>query len=129
MVGGKTDPASLKVEERPMPICPRCGWEAFEIATKFGPRSSCCGLWSWNRKPLADASTHAIRKQLAPLMDQVNRTLGTALMLKEIRGRTGIADPNRLSIGDMNEATARKVLAAVEDMVIDIMSGELTRRK
>lgn len=115
----------LKVEDRPIPLCPRCGGEASETRTRYGLRSECCGLWSWSRRPLADAKTHAARKELAPLMGQVQKTMGLPMMAVEIAKRTGIKGPSSLLVGTMNEATARKVLTAVEDIVLDIMSGTL----
>lgn len=115
----------LKVEDRPIPICPRCGWQASETITKYGIRNECCGLWSWERKPLADAATHAARKKLAPLMEQVQKSVGIEKLHKYLTKKTGIREPSSLLVGGMNEATARKVLAAVEDMVIDIMSGDI----
>lgn len=44
------------------PLCPKCGGLANLKATRFGPRAACCGLWSWDFKPLAPAETHEARK-------------------------------------------------------------------
>lgn len=48
--------------KRPVPTCPECGQVAQDTQTKFGVRSACCGLWSWNHYPLVDAATHDARK-------------------------------------------------------------------
>ena len=46
---------------RQAPICPRCGDAAILSVGKFGTKAECCGLWSWNLKPLVDRETHASR--------------------------------------------------------------------
>ena len=117
----------LEASDVPPPICPRCGCGAAKHETRYGPRHECCGLWSWGGKPLADANTHEVRRKLAPLMKQVHDNIGIIKSMREITKRSGIHDPKKLMIGEMNEVTARKVLAVVEDMVMDIMSGELTK--
>jgi hypothetical protein len=43
-------------------------------------------------------------------------------VLEEMTKRAGWSKP--IKISEMNEVTARKALAALEDMVMDIMSGQ-----
>ncbi len=47
--------------EQLAPVCPECGKFAKQEPGRFGLKSSCCGLWSWNGKPLVDAETHRAR--------------------------------------------------------------------
>jgi hypothetical protein len=43
-------------------LCPECGLPPTQTQTRYGLRSECCGLWSWDSKPLVDAETHEARK-------------------------------------------------------------------
>lgn len=53
------------------PVCPRCGRFAQQRETQFGVRSQCCGLWSWDGKPLADEATHTARKAAHAAFDKL----------------------------------------------------------
>jgi len=44
-----------------IPVCPLCGNPATQTQTRYGLRSECCGLWSWDGKPLASAEVHEAR--------------------------------------------------------------------
>jgi hypothetical protein len=112
-----------------VPICPKCGQHAEERDTQYGIRSSCCGLWSWNREPLADAATHELRRQLAPLLKDLCKTVGVVTVMSRLSKATNIRDANRLRISQMNEVTARKALAATEDILMGVMAGEITPDK
>ena len=50
-------------------ICPKCGREAKEQQTKYGLRSRCCDLWSWDGKPLVSRETHAARQMAHKAFD------------------------------------------------------------
>lgn len=113
----------------PVPICPRCGFEAEETMTQYGIRAACCGLWSWNRKPLADEATHSLRKKLHKEYVDLSKSLGTGAFFEEIRKRSGINDPESLLIRNMNEATAAKVKVAVEEIMIDVLMGNVEQKK
>lgn len=115
--------------ERSTPICPKCGFEAEETMTRYGIRSACCGLWSWNRMPLADEATHSLRKKLHKEYVDLSDSLGTSAFFEEIRKRTGINDPEKLLIRNMNEATAAKVKVAVEEIMIGILMGDVKQKK
>lgn len=117
--------ASRKVEDRPVPNCPRCGFEASETNTKYGFRADCCGLWSWNRMPLADAKTHDARKHLGPLFSSLSQALGAVQFFTEIRQRTDIKQAAEMQIATMNEVTANRMRAAAEDLLMDMMSGKV----
>lgn len=115
----------LKVEDRPIPHCPRCGFVATENKTSYGPRSECCGLWSWNRMPLADARTHQERKALGPLFSSLSKALGTVAFFSEMRKRTDIKRVEEMTISAMNEVTARRMRVAAEDLMMDMMAGKV----
>jgi hypothetical protein len=59
------------MSRKPRPICPVCGERADRSETRFGRRHDHCGLWSWGNKPLADAETHAARKEAHRVFDQL----------------------------------------------------------
>lgn len=62
---------SEKAITRNRPTCPKCGQMASEVRTRFGIRSQCCDLWSWDRYPLVDAETHAARRAAHEAFDQL----------------------------------------------------------
>lgn len=115
----------MKVEDRPVPNCPRCGFVASETNTKYGFRADCCGLWSWNRMPLADAKTHEARKHLGPLFSSLSQALGAVQFFTEIRKRTDVKEADDMQISTMNEVTANRMRAAAEDLLMDMMSGKV----
>ena len=106
------------------PTCPKCGNLAWETGTKYGIRAECCGMWSWHRAPLADAATHELRKKIRPLMIELEGTIPAHTVIDEMMKRAGLKGLQQAKISEMNEVTARKALAALEDMVMDIMSGQ-----
>lgn len=61
----------VEAESRPAPICPECGQPAMERNTRYGIRSMCCGLWSWDRHPLVSAETHAARNAAHEAFDHL----------------------------------------------------------
>ena len=117
--------SAMKVDDRPIPHCPRCGFVASEKVTAYGPRSECCGLWSWNRMPLADAKTHQERKALGPLFSSLSKALGAVAFYAEMRKRVDIKRAEEMTISAMNEVTARKMRVAAEDLLMDMMSGKV----
>lgn len=42
--------------------CPACGLMPVRTVTRYGTRNDCCGLWSWDDKPLVDRETHDARR-------------------------------------------------------------------
>jgi hypothetical protein len=115
--------ARMKVEDRPVPNCPRCGFVASENTTKYGLRNDCCGLWSWNRMPLADAKTHEARKHLGPLFSSLAKALGSVQFYTEMRKRVDVKRAEEMTISTMNEVTANKFRAAAEDLLMEMMAG------
>ena len=51
------------------PPCPACGQPARCRPGKFGVKAECCGLWSWNHKPLVGRETHRARIQAHEAFD------------------------------------------------------------
>lgn len=43
------------------PICPLCGGTVTMSKGAYGMKAECCGLWSWNGKPLVGRTTHKAR--------------------------------------------------------------------
>ena len=96
-----------------VPTCPACGAIASTALTRFGRRHECCGLWSWNGKPLADAATHEARRlahnAFDPLwqMGLLTRREAYALLARELQ-----IDPAGCHMGLMDAATAARVPSA-----------------
>lgn len=96
--------------------CPKCGALARETQTRFGIRSSCCGLWSWERYPLVDAATHEARKKAHEAFDTLwkgpkrvmNRWKAYRLLAREMGMRE--ADCH---MKYMDRADAERVVRAV----------------
>jgi hypothetical protein len=51
------------------PVCPKCGRRAAVTKTRYGLRAECCGLHSWNLKPLVDEETHRARRDAHSAFD------------------------------------------------------------
>lgn len=117
-----------EAESRPTVKCPRCGQLAVERRTRYGIRSECCGLHSWDRSPLVDQTTHDARKKLNALAHDLKRTLGTAKLATEIDRRAKVPYSVVSDIQTMNEATAKKIIKAMEDVLVDIMAGSIDLR-
>lgn len=109
-------------ENLAVPTCPKCGRLAKERRTRYGIRSECCDLWSWDRKPLVDEATHKARKEVFVMLDKMSKTITTAQTNMEIMRRTKITN---LTVSEMNEVTCRKVLAALEDILVDVIAGDV----
>lgn len=105
----------------PIPICPKCGREAMVAQTKYGPRAECCGLWSWNMKPLADAKTHEARRALVSLIGEARRTFGPEIH-DLVRKRTNI--PFASPVSEWNEVTTLRYIRGIEDVIMDMMAGD-----
>ncbi len=52
-------------------LCPSCGGVAARQETRYGRRDMCCGLWSWDGKPLQSAATHDARKAAHEVFDAI----------------------------------------------------------
>lgn len=57
-------------------------------------------------------------------MIELEGTIPPHIVLEEMMKRSGLKGQQQARITEMNEVTARKALAALEDMVMDIMSGQ-----
>jgi hypothetical protein len=52
-------------------LCPKCGKEPQQSETRYGLRSECCGLWSWNGKQLVPGEVHEARKVAHAAFDPI----------------------------------------------------------
>ena len=55
------------------PICPKCSAFAKATQTSYGVRHSCCGLHSWDGKPLVSQEVHDARKLFHATFDPIWR--------------------------------------------------------
>lgn len=87
---GKGNHYYLEAKRKPIPTCPICGNLAKEQETSYGIRSTCCGLWSWDRFPLVDAETHEARREAHRVFDKLwkfgglSRSEAYKLLAKEL---------------------------------------------
>lgn len=99
----------------PVPICPSCGKTASVQRTIRGPRASCCGLWSWQHRPLVTEATHRARQRAHVAFDWLwqfggmTRSQAYAALAAEM-GLRG----EQTHIALMDEAAADRVPEVVE---------------
>lgn len=96
------------------PICPTCGQPAKLSAGKFGTKAECCGLWSWNGKPLVSGETHRWRifahAAFDPLWKSGRMKRGTAYArLADVMGMTRQDCHISLMTADQAKEVARAV--------------------
>lgn len=118
-------PHKVEAEKRPTQQCPKCGAMAEERVTKYGIRSSCCDLWSWDRDELVDKATHDARKHLGILLRDLTGTIGAGALVELLRKRTTVPTGTAIAPRLMNEASCKKVIAACEGILIDIIAGDV----
>jgi hypothetical protein len=107
------------------PVCPRCGLTAIERETKYGIRSSCCDLWSWDRDPLVDKATHDARKYLGVLLRDLTKSIGATALIRQLKERTNIPVTDVVNPRKLNEVSCKKASAACENILMDILSGDV----
>lgn len=100
---------------RDPPTCPECGKTALVTPTRYGNRYSCCGLWSWDAKPLADARTHAARQAAHAAFDKLWKVEGYSRSrcyraLSDVLGLPG----EDCHMASMTAEVAERVPGAVE---------------
>lgn len=106
---------------KPLPICPRCGYEAREEQTQYGPRTYCCGLWSWDRHPLVDRATHKARREAHAAFDPLWKDTKTyhgmsrRIAYRMLIDALGIT-PEECHMKLMSRALAERVPGAVEQI-------------
>ena len=95
-------------------ICPKCGEVAKKTNTKYGRRDDCCGLWSWDSKPLTDRATHEARKNAHAALDAVWKkgTCSRTEAYRRLSEFLGIA-LDECHMAQMDERTAKMVPPAV----------------
>lgn len=93
--------------------CPNCGLPARRIATQYGVRNECCGMWSWGDKPLVDADTHEARKAAHEAFDPLWRSgaMTRAEAYAALRAETGLSEKN-CHMARMSAARARRAADA-----------------
>jgi hypothetical protein len=99
---------------RPVPLCPICGNPATLSAGKYGTKAACCGLWSWDCKPLVGRETHAARIQAHAAFDVLwkSATLSRGESYRRLRIAMGLGEAE-CHIARMSAEQARRVVALV----------------
>lgn len=100
-----------------VPICPTCDNPARTTSTQYGARHECCGLHSWDGKPLVDQATHDARQAAHDAFDTLwkkpTKLMSRGEAYAELRIELGIrARDCHMSL--MSAETAALVPAAVE---------------
>jgi zinc-finger-containing domain len=96
------------------PICPKCGEPATVTATQYRPWAQCCGLHSWDLKPLVDPDTHKARNAAHAAFDPLwqRRTLSRGEAYRRLQIATGLSSAD-CHISLMSEAQALRVVEIV----------------
>jgi hypothetical protein len=97
-----------------IPICPRCGEPATITTTRLGARADCCGLRSWDMKPLVSMETMEARKRAHATFDPIWQT--GAMTRSEAYRRLAVTmgmSRTECHISVMNENQARRVAEVV----------------
>lgn len=102
------------MRRRSVVSCPVCGFIARRVYTRYGTRHECCGLWSWNGKPLTDKRTHDARKAAHEAFDPFWRSG----VVSRTQAYTLLAETLQVPIRDchmalMSAEVAERVPAAV----------------
>ncbi len=108
--------AASKQPRQTAPLCPRCGMAPAVRAGKFGLRAECCGLWSWNLKPLVGRETHAARIMAHDTFDALwkNGTLSRGEGYRRLGLAMGLSIAE-CHIGQMTETQALRVVEIVRN--------------
>ena len=109
------------------PLCPVCGQPATVSYTQYGVRHAHCGLWSWDGKPLVDASTHEARKDAHHAFDTLWR--GPAKIVQRghayrlLREELGLSK-EACHMAEMDVETARLVPAAAARIRAQVLAAD-----
>ena len=107
--------------------CPKCnGAPAFSIG-RFGVRAACCGLWSWNMKPLTDHGTHAMRIEAHRAFDAIWKRglLGRGECYRRLALLMGMPQAEcHISMFDAAQARIVVALAHGGDLLDDAMFND-----
>lgn len=62
--------------EQSAPLCMKCGnptklFQAIDPVGRSRVKAMCCGMWSWNNKPLVDRRTHGARIEAHRAFDRL----------------------------------------------------------
>jgi hypothetical protein len=75
-----------RVDAMSAPICPTCGNPAEAVKTVYGLKHRCCGLWSWDGKPLVSAEIHKARQHCHAVVDRLWKNAPSLYQISEKRG-------------------------------------------
>jgi ribosomal protein S27AE len=105
---------AAKKVHRAAPICPRCGGNPTFSTGKFGTKAECCGLWSWNLKPLVPRETHAARIQAHDVFDRLWKggVLARGECYRRLQAAMGMSK-DECHIAQMSERQAQQVVEIV----------------
>ncbi len=94
------------------PVCPKCRKMAEQKETGHGIRSECCGLWSWDGKPLVSAETHLARQRAHAAFDPLWKSgkMTRSGAYRWLQCLVGVGQSPH--IGDMDVLTATRIVAA-----------------
>lgn len=133
---------SKYIRNRPKlgPICPKCGEKAKAVNAKFGKLHECCGLMSWNYKPLVTPKTLSARRmahisfdRLWKHIDGVSRAdayrmLAQYLQINKDECHISMFDYDQClktsDFGDKLFKSLREALKTVEEGVNDVVSED-----
>jgi hypothetical protein len=91
--------------KKPVPVCPVCARPVPGTPTRFGRRHECCGLHSWDYRPLVDPAVHAARKTfVAAINGFCERTVAETLFVAPP------GHPSRLAAESVVAAVTRRRL-------------------
>lgn len=68
------------------PRCPRCLHPAMTRETRYGYRHQCCGLHSWDGKPLVSQEVHDARQRCHALFDPIWKNAESLYRIEEPEG-------------------------------------------
>ena len=101
--------------ERLAPLCPICNNAALLKDTRYGVRASCCGLHSWDYKPLVAPAVHQARVRAHTLFDFLWKThlLERDEAYRRLAAAMGL-QARLCHISQMDERSARRVVEIVQ---------------
>lgn len=106
--------------------CPNCGRVPRQTKTRYGLRSECCGLHSWDGKPLVCQKTHDARKAAHECFDRlwksgrIKRSYAYQLLTEKMS-----MTPQECHMSRMNLEDALRVPKAVSEIYNDLWDKEV----
>lgn len=103
--------------------CPKCQAPAVATETKYGTRHECCGLWSWDSKPLVSEATHEARKAAHAAFDILWKEKGW----QRARAYAALAEAMQLPAKDCHIGSMTAEQAAMVPLVALKIAMEANR--